>query len=110
MASGSDPSQTPVATAAAVTTVVAAGGYPDAPKGGGFISIPADLPDVIVFHAGTSVREGRLVTAGGRALAVTAIGPNVSAAAERSRAAAEQIEYEGRYFRRDIGWREIARL
>jgi phosphoribosylamine--glycine ligase len=49
------------------------------------------------------------VTAGGRVLAVTALAPTVAQAAERSRAAAESIEFQGRHFRRDIGWREIQR-
>ncbi|HEX8904036.1 MAG TPA: phosphoribosylamine--glycine ligase [Longimicrobiaceae bacterium] len=99
---------------AAATTVLASEGYPgDYPTGAG-IHIPRDLEspggDVIVFHAGTRRdAEGRLVTSGGRVLAVTALAPTVAAAAERSRAAAERIAFEGRYFRRDIGWRETQR-
>lgn len=97
---------------AAATTVLASGGYPgDYPTG-----IPVDIPagvegeDVILFHAGTRrTEDGALVTSGGRVLAVTALAPTVAEAAERSRAAAERIRYEGRHFRRDIGWRELAR-
>ncbi|HEX2205518.1 MAG TPA: phosphoribosylamine--glycine ligase [Longimicrobium sp.] len=98
---------------AAATTVLASGGYPgDYAKG-----LPIDLPpdvetaeEVIVFHAGTARDDaGRLVTSGGRVLAVTALAPTVAEAAARSRAAAERIGFEGRLFRRDIGWREAAR-
>jgi phosphoribosylamine--glycine ligase len=93
---------------AAATTVLASAGYPgDYPSG-----LPVhvqDDPGVLVFHAGTREEEGRLVTSGGRVLAVTALAPTVAEAAERSRAAAERISFEGKQFRRDIGWREIAR-
>jgi phosphoribosylamine--glycine ligase len=97
----------------AVTTVLAAAGYPDAPVAGAAISIPAELeadPEVHVFHAGTARgADGELRVAGGRVLAVTATAPTVEAAAQKSREAAAGITFEGRQFRRDIGWREIAR-
>jgi phosphoribosylamine--glycine ligase len=98
---------------AAVTTVLAAAGYPGAPKTGVEVSIPdglEDAPDVHVFHAGTERGpDGRLLVSGGRVLAVTATGPDVASAASRSREAAEAIRFEGRQYRRDIGWREVAR-
>jgi len=98
---------------AAATTVLASGGYPGEYPSGLPIHIPADVGaggDVIVFHAGTKRTEtGELVTAGGRVLAVTALAPTVAEAAARSREAAERIEFDGRHFRRDIGWREAAR-
>lgn len=98
---------------AAVTTVLAAEGYPHAPKMGAEIRIPRGLEsarDVLIFHAGTTLdQDGRLRVSGGRVLSVTATAPNVAAAAARSRAAAEAIDFEGKQFRRDIGWREIAR-
>ena len=98
------------ASAAAVTTVMAASGYPEAPKGGGFISIPADLAHVVVFHAGTSRdAEGHLIASGGRVLAVTGVAPTFSEAQRRSLAAASRIDFDGRQFRTDIGWREAAR-
>ncbi len=101
------------ATCSAVTTVLAAPGYPASPRTGAEISIPAELADVRhlhLFHAGTALGErGQLVVAGGRVLAVTATGATVAEAAGRSRAAAEAVSFEGRQFRRDIGWREIAR-
>ena len=99
------------ARGAAVTTVVAAAGYPEAPRGGGFISIPADLKDVLVFHAGTSRdAEGHLVASGGRVLAVTGVAPTFPEAQRRSRDAAARIEFEGRQYRSDIGWRESQRM
>jgi phosphoribosylamine--glycine ligase len=97
---------------AAVTTVLAAPGYPDAPKTGAEITIPADLEsnDLVIFHAGTTRDEaGKLRVSGGRVLSVTGAGPSVAEAAARSRAAAEAIRFEGKQFRTDIGWREIAR-
>ena len=98
---------------AAATTVLASGGYPGDYPTGLPVEIPPDVEaggDVIVFHAGTKRGDdGRLVTAGGRVLAVTALAPTVAQAAERSRRAAESITFPGRHFRRDIGWREAAR-
>ncbi len=97
---------------AAVTTVLAAEGYPRAPVMGAEITIPGGLEsasDILVFHAGTARDGKRLVVAGGRVLAVTATGDTVAAAAARSREAAEAISFQGKQFRRDIGWREIRR-
>ena len=97
------------ADAAAVTTVLAASGYPGSYGKGAHVSIP-ELPDgVHVFHAGTSLDSGRLVTSGGRVLAVTAVAPDFGGAREASRAAAGAITFDGKYFRRDIGWREEER-
>jgi phosphoribosylamine---glycine ligase len=98
---------------AAVTTVLAAGGYPGDYDKGHEITIPDTIepdPDVLLFHAGTRLESGRLVTSGGRILAVTGLGRDISEAAERSREAAERIQFEGRYFRSDIGWREMERV
>ena len=95
---------------AAVTTVLAAANYPDKPRDGDVISIPGDLGDVLVFHAGTAQRStGELVTAGGRVLAVTGRGHTVDEAQRISREAAERIAFDGKQFRRDIGWRELHR-
>ena len=96
---------------AAVTTVLAASGYPDAPRTGDVITIPEALPEgVTVYHAGTARRDdGALVTNGGRVLAVTAVAPTFAAAQQASRAAADGIHFEGKQYRRDIGWREQAR-
>ena len=98
---------------AAVTTVLAARGYPEHPDTGAAIVLP-DAPelgdDVIVFHAGTyRDNEGRLRTSGGRVFSVTGLGATVAQAAQASRAAAERIAFEGKTWRRDIAWREIQR-
>jgi phosphoribosylamine--glycine ligase len=95
----------------AVTTVLAAAGYPDAPRKGAAITIPRDLgPQVTVFHAGTRREEdGTLRVSGGRVLAATAVADTFAEAQRQSRDAAERIEFEGKQFRTDIGWREAAR-
>jgi phosphoribosylamine--glycine ligase len=95
---------------ASVTTVLAAHGYPGTVRHGDEIAISARGDDVIVFHAGTtSDAEGALRTAGGRVLAVTATAPTLAAACDKSASAAENITFEGKQFRRDIGWRELQR-
>ncbi len=101
-----------IARAAAVTTVLAARGYPGQPEKGAAIRIPDDLPDgVTVFHAGTTIdAEGVLRVAGGRVLAVTATAPTFAAAQRLSCEAATRIDFPGKQFRRDIGWREQHRL
>ncbi|AHG91435.1 Phosphoribosylamine--glycine ligase [Gemmatirosa kalamazoonensis] len=97
---------------AAVTTVLAAHGYPEKPRTGDPIELPAQVPaGVEIFHAGTKRdADGRLVTAGGRVLAVTAVAPSFDDARATSRAVAESIRFDGRQMRRDIGWREAERL
>ena len=94
---------------ASVTTVVAAEGYPGRVRSGDPITVPADGEDVTVFHAGTRTDAGTLVTAGGRVVAVTALAPMIAEAQRRSAAAAAQVTFRGAQFRRDIGWRELAR-
>ncbi len=96
---------------AAVTTVLASEGYPgDYPKGRE-VRIPGGLEGegLTVFHAGTVLRDGRLLSSGGRVLAVTAVGASFEEAADRSREGAAAIGLEGSFFRRDIGWRERRR-
>jgi phosphoribosylamine---glycine ligase len=96
---------------AALTTVLAARGYPDSPETGKRISMPESLgAGVIVFHAGTKFIDGDVVTSGGRVMAVTGLGESIAEAAAHSLKAAEAIEFEGKYFRRDIGWRELDRV
>jgi phosphoribosylamine---glycine ligase len=95
----------------AVTTVIAAAGYPDAPRIGDPIAIPAVPPDILVFHAGTRrLADGTLVTSGGRVLAATAVAPSFADAQRASRDFAARVSFEGKQFRNDIGWRELARL
>ena len=95
----------------AVTTVLAAQGYPDRPLPGALVQIPAGLPaGALVFHAGTKrTDDGSLRVAGGRVLAVTGVAPTFEQAQAVSREAAEQIQFEGKQYRPDIGWREAAR-
>jgi phosphoribosylamine--glycine ligase len=94
---------------ASVTTVVAAAGYPDSPRTGDELAIPRVADDVHVFHAGTARdTAGRLVSAGGRVLSITALGGDVGAAAARSREVAEEVGLYGKQLRRDIGWRAIS--
>jgi len=101
-----------ISTQAAVTTVLAARGYPDRPEKGAPIEIPEDLgSDTIVFHAGTTRdAEGRVRVSGGRVLAVTGLGASFAAARESSAGAAGRIQFDGKQYRRDIGWRESARV
>jgi len=96
---------------AAVTTVVASGGYPGVYQKGKPIRIPDDLETegLVVFHAGTRRTDDTLVTSGGRVLAVTGLADTIPEAADASRAAAARIHFEGAFFRGDIGWRERER-
>ncbi|HEY8259039.1 MAG TPA: phosphoribosylamine--glycine ligase [Gemmatimonadales bacterium] len=97
--------------AASVTTVLASSGYPDDPRRGAAITIPATLPEgVTVFHAGTTRGpDGTLRTNGGRVLNVTAMARSFAEAQRLSRSASESVAFEGKVFRRDIGWREAER-
>jgi phosphoribosylamine--glycine ligase len=98
---------------AAVCTVLASQGYPGSYEKGKAIEIPgslADDSDLIVLHAGTRRDpEGQLLTSGGRVLGVVGLGDDVSAAAAKSREGSEAIQFEGKYYRKDIGYREIER-
>jgi phosphoribosylamine--glycine ligase len=95
----------------AVTTVVAAAGYPLAVKTGDVIELPPSEEGVEVFHAGTARNPStnELVTAGGRVFSVTAVASSLIEAAEMSRSHAEAISFKGKQLRRDIGWREMTR-
>jgi phosphoribosylamine--glycine ligase len=96
---------------ASVTTVLASRGYPDQPEKGAAITLPAALPDgVTVFHAGTTRgSDGVLRVSGGRVLNVTAVAATFAEAQRLSRDTAEAIDFDGKVFRRDIGWREALR-
>ncbi|HUD25372.1 MAG TPA: phosphoribosylamine--glycine ligase [Burkholderiaceae bacterium] len=94
----------------ALGVVVAAQGYPEAPRRGDPIeSLPADAPDCIVFHAGTRLLQDRLVTDGGRVLCVTALGDDVRAARRRAYEAVSEVRFAGQQFRTDIGHRALLR-
>ncbi len=94
----------------ALGVVMAAGGYPDAPRSGDVIAaLPADVADAKVFHAGTALADGNVVSSGGRVLCVTALGDKVSIAQKRAYEVADQVQFAGAQMRRDIGWRAIKR-
>lgn len=96
---------------AAVGIVLAAGGYPgDYAKGDAISGLDeAVAPDAKVFHAGTALKDGRVVTAGGRVLCATALGESVSEAQARAYALAGKISWDGLFYRQDIAWRAIRR-
>ncbi|MEL7028296.1 MAG: phosphoribosylamine--glycine ligase [Pseudomonadota bacterium] len=95
---------------AAITVVMAAEGYPGAYGKGepiaGIDAADAD-PDVQIFHAGTAIADGRLVSNGGRVLNICALGPDLETAAARAYAAVDKIDWPGGFVRRDIGWRAL---
>jgi phosphoribosylamine--glycine ligase len=96
---------------AALTVVMAAKGYPGPPAKGGVIAGTevAGAAGVMIFHAGTALRDGSLTANGGRVLSVTALGPTVAEARDRVYAAVDAIDFPTGFCRRDIGWREIER-
>ncbi|QDX81290.1 phosphoribosylamine--glycine ligase [Denitratisoma sp. DHT3] len=95
----------------ALGVVLAAGGYPDNPKKGDVIhGLPErSAEDAHVFHAGTALADGHVVTAGGRVLCVTALGDTVKLAQNRAYETAEQIRFDAMQMRHDIGHRAIRR-
>jgi len=93
----------------AVTVVLASAGYPESSRSGDVIT-GADQHGVEITHAGTALRDGKLVTAGGRVLNVTALGADPAAARDAAYAAADQIQFEGRQLRRDIALRAVERV
>jgi phosphoribosylamine---glycine ligase len=93
-------------TRSAVCIVMASGGYPGkytTRKTIVGLEDVAKMEHVIVFHAGTQTSDNRILTAGGRVLGVTAVGDTLSAAKRRAYDAVAKIEFDGSYFRRDIG-------
>jgi phosphoribosylamine--glycine ligase len=96
---------------ACITIVIASHGYPDAPEAGAVIEGIDDaeaLDGVHVFHAGTAVRDGKLVAAGGRVLNVTAVAPTLEAARDQAYAAVDLITMAGSHHRTDIGAEAVA--
>jgi len=90
---------------ASVCVVMASGGYPgNYPKGKPILGLAqaSTLPNTKVFHAGTALRDGQIVTNGGRVLGVTALGKDLRAAQTAAYAAVERIQFEGAHFRRDV--------
>ena len=96
----------------ALTVVMAAKGYPEAPQKGSVIKgldEAAKTEDVKIFHAGTALKDGNLIANGGRVLNVTATGGSVSEAQTKVYEAIEKIDWPNGFCRRDIGWRAIIR-
>jgi phosphoribosylamine--glycine ligase len=95
-----------------VTVVIAAGDYPQAADTGTPIEgvETAEAEGALVFHAGTAVRDGGLVTNGGRILNVTATGKDVAEARAKAYAAVDKISFPGMRYRTDIGARAEARV
>ncbi len=92
----------------ALGVVLAAAGYPDNPRKGDEITgLPRNGEDFHVFHAGTAVEHGKVMTSGGRVLCIAALGDTVRTAQRRAYEIAEQIRFEGKQMRRDIGYRAI---
>ena len=90
--------------------VMAAGGYPGTPRAGDVIHGLDAVPETVkVFHSGTRLQDGEVLTSGGRVLTVCALGENVAAAAQQAYRGVDVIHFEGGFCRRDIGWRAMAR-
>ncbi|GAA2852531.1 phosphoribosylamine--glycine ligase [Aminobacter aminovorans] len=96
---------------AALTVVMAAKGYPGTPEKGSVISgiDKAEAAGTQVFHAGTAIKDGKIVANGGRVLNVTASGSNVSEAQQKAYAAVDMLDWPEGFCRRDIGWRAVER-
>ena len=95
---------------AALGVVLAASGYPDAPEKGRIVTgLPAAGEDFRVFHSGTALKDGALVTNGGRVLCVTALGDSIKMAQRRAYEVVEGIRFDGMQFRNDIGHRAFNR-
>ena len=94
----------------ALGVVMAAGGYPEGYRKGDVIrGLEATLPDTKVFHAGTTLKDGEVVTSGGRVLCVTALGESVAEAQKKAYERLRTIHWPDAFWRTDIGWRAIAR-
>jgi phosphoribosylamine--glycine ligase len=92
----------------ALGVVMAAAHYPDTPRRGDPITgIPAETPDCITFHAGTTYADGQLTTSGGRVLCVVGLADTMKMAQKTTYEAVEQIHFDGAQYRRDIGWRAL---
>jgi len=94
----------------ALGVVMAAAGYPDAPRKGDVISgIPEQTADSVTFHAGTTQADGKLLTSGGRVLCVVGLGDSVRMAQKHAYDVVDRIHFDGAQYRRDIGWRALKR-
>ena len=89
----------------ATTIVAVSGGYPnDYKKGLEINGLDTSVKDTLIFHSGTKESEGKVITNGGRVVCATALDAQLDEAINKSRDLIEAIEFEGKYFRRDIGF------
>ena len=92
----------------ALGVVLAAAGYPMNPrKGDAITGLPDDSLDAMVFHAGTTEKDGQILTSGGRVLCVTVLADSVKQAQQKAYEVAQQVHFDGMQYRRDIGYRAI---
>ncbi len=98
-----------ISALSAATVFLVAGGYPEDYRKGDAMEIPDSESGVSFFHAGTKMEQGRVVTNGGRVLAVSALSESAESALEKAMIGAQQIQFEGKYFRTDIGKDLISR-
>lgn len=94
-----------IRSGSALTVVLAAPGYPESPKTGGIItgSQQDPGPGAMIFHAGTENKDGKILSSGGRVLAVTGTGPDLVTASQKAYAAVNLIRFDGMHYRKDIG-------
>lgn len=94
----------------ALGVVLAAEGYPMTPrKGDAITALPADSADAVVFHAGTVMQDGQVLTSGGRVLCATALGATVAQAQQRAYQLVQGVAFDGMQYRTDIGYRALAK-
>lgn len=94
----------------ALCVVVASGGYPGNFEKGIPIRLPETVAEgVTIYHAGTAMRSGQLVSNGGRVLTITSLAPDLAAAAKAAYLVCDAIEFKGKHYRRDIAWQELGR-
>ncbi len=94
----------------ALGVVLAAEGYPMTPrKGDAITALPADSADAVVFHAGTVMQDGQVLTSGGRVLCATALGSTVAQAQQRAYQLVQGVAFDGMQYRTDIGYRALAK-
>jgi phosphoribosylamine--glycine ligase len=92
----------------AICVVAASGGYPgDYEKGKAISGLDEAAKEALIFHAGTTAKDGQVVTSGGRVLGVTALGDTLAEAQRRAYSALAKIHFDGIYYRRDIGHRAL---
>jgi phosphoribosylamine---glycine ligase len=97
--------QVKISTNSALTVVLAAPGYPESPLVGGEISLssPSQGSDALIFHAGTEMKDGKTLSTGGRVMAVTGVGCDLAAAAQKAYSAVHFVHFDGMHYRKDIG-------